>query len=79
MSRCSKCNGCTSMWNTYRPKWCKDRHCPEGPEDPDPRTDLAKLLDLTGGIPIKQFFSEQHPLSSQLSDKPQGQACQKEE
>jgi len=34
MSRCSKCDGCTSMWDIYRPDWCNDAECPEGAEKP---------------------------------------------
>jgi len=35
MTRCSKCNGCTNMWNTYRPTWCEDEDCSEGEKEPD--------------------------------------------
>lgn len=43
MSRCSKCNGCTSMWSSYRPHWCDDEDCPEGKEDPDKAARKAEL------------------------------------
>lgn len=47
MSRCSKCNGYTSMWEVkYRPNYCKDPECPEGEENPDKRTFIEKLEDL---------------------------------
>ena len=35
MARCSKCNGCTNMYNMYRPNWCEDKDCPEGSEEPN--------------------------------------------
>lgn len=46
MSRCSKCNGCTSLFNEYRPNWCKDSDCPEGGENPDKRNGIEILMDL---------------------------------
>jgi len=30
MSRCSKCDGCISMWDNYRPSYCQDEECPIG-------------------------------------------------
>ena len=35
MARCSRCNGCTSMWSDYRPTWCEDVECPEGDKEPE--------------------------------------------
>lgn len=31
MSRCSKCDGCTSQW-FGKPNWCKDSECPHALE-----------------------------------------------
>ena len=47
MARCSKCNGCTSMWNMYRPEWCDDNECPEGGKEPEEVTrERAKVLEI---------------------------------
>lgn len=46
MSRCSKCNGCTSMWDMYRPSYCHDDNCPEGAENPDKTDYIQVLIDM---------------------------------
>lgn len=33
--RCSKCNGCISSFDEYRPDFCKDEKCPQGAEMPE--------------------------------------------
>lgn len=44
MSRCNKCDGCTSMWETtYRPDYCNDPECPEGIEKPGKAEREAEL------------------------------------
>lgn len=44
--RCQKCNGCVSSFDEYKPKWCKDKNCPQGGAMPeDLRKEQEEWLD----------------------------------
>lgn len=45
--RCEKCNGCVSSFNQYRPEYCLDNNCPQGPKEPEEeRLERKERLDM---------------------------------
>lgn len=56
MNRCNKCEGCTNMWDEYRPHWCEDENCSEGKEDPNKARHLELTRRLLSGDLKKEDF-----------------------
>lgn len=56
MTRCSKCNGCVSGFDEYRPSYCDDKQCPQGDKEPEElRATRQERLSALFGTKIKEL------------------------